>query len=221
MAKTIKLILYTCLILINLSACQSNNLSKSNKKQADAKFSASVFLNNKISKSNQRIFVQIRNLTCSNQFMEKIEKTIRDSLRQEKFDIVDDPIKAKLLLQANIIQCNINRPEEVQLALDTGYGTAIKRSPKQSLIEVNPANKNNSIYSIIADLQISERTMEFKPYLKSANKRNLAAIKPWRQYQTRLAITKPLIKGKDYNAAIGWLTGELATSIAKIFVTNE
>jgi hypothetical protein len=212
-----KLLLCACVVLV--CGCKFgdfNGLPKTKRqKQAEAKFSAGIFLNHKMPGTKQRIFVQIRNLTCP-QFMETMERAMYSSLKQNRLNIVNDPINAELLLQANIVQCDISKAAEVQLALDKGYGVSVNKGHG---VENNTAKEDSSIYSIIADLQISERVMEVKMQPKAA--KNAATIKPWRQYQTRLAITKKLIKGKDFKVVSGWLLEELATSVANIFTNNE
>ncbi len=213
-----RLILFVCVIFLCGCPPEMSNIlhKRAGYKKADAKFSASIFLNS--AANNKHIFIQIRNSACP-QFTEKMKKHITSELKQKNLQIVSDPIAAEFLLQANIVQCEQSNRTGVQHAIDKGYGSPIDHSVK----EINQPIKDfvvdeNIILSIIADLQISERianTTSTESKLDLADKKHV--VKSWKQYQTRLAITKKPIIKHDFNSSAIWLIEELARAITRVF----
>lgn len=199
--RNLKLVLFTCVLL--LAGCPNKITSllqkKADYKTAVAKYSASVFLPRDA--KNNNILLQIRNTTCP-QFSALMQQQIVTVLKKQNFKIVADPLSAKFLLQANILQCNVNDKTVVQQALNDGYGAPIVTVPESNLSAKELSRSEQMVFSIIADLQIS------------VQKR---AIKPWQQYQTRLVVTKKPIGDRDFSQSVQWLIDEFAAAIMRIF----
>ena len=157
------------------------------------KMSSTIFLD-PVAKNKQVIYLQVRNTSDKSDL--KIEDSIRSGITGRGYKIVKDAGRAHYMLQINVLQAGKIDPAAAQAAFGAGYGGAMTGilagaaaggSGRDAatggllggIIEtVSGAFVKDVTYSIITDLQISERNGGgWKRYqtrvLSTANKVNL------------------------------------------------
>lgn len=177
-----------------LSGCAATHVAISKRDlDVQTKMSSTIFLD-PVAKNKQTIYLQVRNTSDKPDF--RIEDSIRSGITGRGYRIVTDAGQAHYMLQINVLQAGKIDPAAAQAAFTAGYGGAMTGilvgaaaggSGRDAatggvlggIIEtVSGAFVKDVTYSIITDLQISERQGGgWKRYqtrvLSTANKVNL------------------------------------------------
>lgn len=220
-----------------------------NKRNLDVqtKMSSTIFLD-PICENKRTIYVQLRN-TSDKQELD-LEPCIMTALQTKGYMIVQDPEQAHYLLQANVLQVGKSDLRAAEHALCGGFGSALVGAaagaaigsvvqPESSraiaaggivgaaVATVTDAMVQDVVYSVIADVQISERAgnaMTVKEKTKSKLTQGTSGYKEitstqkinWNRYQTRIVSTANKVNLKFEKAAPLLVQG-LSSSVAGIF----
>ncbi len=179
---------------VALSGCAATHVAISKRDlDVQTKMSSTIFLD-PVPKNKQTIYLQVRNTSDRSDL--QIADSIRAGIQSRGYKIVNDTNRAHYMLQVNVLQAGKIDPAAAQAAFGAGYGGAMTGilvgaaaggSGRDAatggvlggIIEtVSGAFVKDVTYSIITDLQISERNGGgWKRYqtrvLSTANKVNL------------------------------------------------
>jgi len=156
-----------------VSGCAATHVAISKRElDVQTKMSSTIFLD-PVPKDKQTIYLQVRN--TSDRPDVRIEDSIRAGIQSRGYKIVSDANRAHYMLQINILQVGKIDPAAAERAFTAGYGGAMTGilvgaaaggSGRDAaaggviggIIEtVSGAFVKDVTYSIITDLQISER----------------------------------------------------------------
>ena len=215
MKRTIKLT-SICVILASLYGCAATHTAISKRHlDVQTKMSETIFLD-PIAPIQKTVFIQIRNTSGYNQL--NLESQLAGSLSSKGYTVVNDPNTAHYLLQTNVLQ--VGKADDLiesQDILEQGFGggimgasvAAVAGADGRAIVGmglvgaavgmVANAMVKDNIYTIVTDLQISERS-EGTPVtekLNSSLKQGTSATKTitsteksnWKRYQTRIIST--------------------------------
>ena len=234
--------------LLLLSACGATHTAI-HKRHLDVqtKMSASIFLD-PVPSNQQTVFLQIKN--TSDKAALDLEPSIRQAMEQKGYRVVNKLEKAHYLLQANILQVGRCDLREAQHALEQGFGAAVggalagaavgsvssKHSTKGAVVgglvgaavtTVADAMVQDVVYSVISDIQISERvgnSVEVKQKTRSKLKQGTNGVQEmvstekvnWKRYQTRIVSTANQVNLK-FDKAVAELVTGLSRAITGLF----
>jgi len=222
-----------------------------NKRHLDVqtKMSATIFLD-PVSSDKRTVFLQIRNTTDKAEL--DLESTIASAMEEKGYKIVRAPEEAHYLLQANLLQVGRMDLRAAERALDQGFGAAlgggIAGAAAGSLASsrdheghgmvvgglvgvavatVADAMVQDVAYSVIADVQISERianSVSVKEKTRSTLKQGTGGVREvtstekidWKRYQTRVVSVANRVNLKFEKAAPELMKG-LTRSIVGAF----
>jgi hypothetical protein len=161
------------------------------KRNALIKMSSYVFL--EPSNSTQKIvYLQLKNLTNHAAF--DVAQDLQALLESKGFTITQQPELAYYLLQVNVLRSGSTTPQAVEDALNRGFGATCNEAQ---------AMGPDRIYSVIADVQVSERisaaqqikekrkTLKKLPQKNEAMEFSATTKTQWKRYQTRIIGTIP------------------------------
>ncbi len=210
------------------------------------KMTDTIFLE-PIAAPERTVLVEIRN--SSDRPHLDIAPAVRAALAQRGFRLVDDPQDAHYLLQANVLQVGRMSEAAAEGALAKGFGSALvggaagaglgRTASDQTEVMIAGAVAGvaasavadsfvqDVTYSIITDLQISERAGEgvvvserMTQYLAqgSSGRRILSTteVHDWKRYQTRVMSSANRVN-LDFEDAAPELVAGLTRAIAGIF----
>ncbi len=234
--------------LLLLSACGATHTAI-HKRHLDVqtKMSASIFLD-PVPSNQQTVFLQIKN--TSDKAALDLAPSIRLAMEQKGYRVVHKLEKAHYLLQANILQVGRCDLREAQHALEQGFGAAVggalagavvgsvssKHASKGAVVgglvgaavtTVADAMVQDVVYSVISDIQISERvgnSIEVKQKTRSKLKQGTNGVQEmvstekvnWKRYQTRIVSTATQVNLK-FDKAVSELVSGLSHAITGIF----
>lgn len=221
-----------------------------NKRKLDVqtKMSASIFLDPVIPKK-RTVYLQVRNTSDKPEL--DLQRPIAEILVDRGYTLVENPEAAHYLLQANILQVGRTDLRAAKHALDQGFGAALGGFAVGAAIgsttdgrgehkgaatggvlgmavaTVTDAMVQDVVYSVIADVQISERvanSVVVREKSRSKLKQGTSGSQEitstekidWKRYQTRVVSTANKVNLK-FSAAAEELTRGLTRSIAGIF----
>jgi hypothetical protein len=247
-ARPVLLVTFVLAVLNLLIGCTATHTAI-NKRHLDVqtKMSSTIFLD-PVCADKRTIFVQLRN-TSDKQELE-LAPCIIASLGAKGYVVVDNPEQAQYLLQANVLQVGKTDLRAAEHALCAGFGAAITGAAAGaavgSLVQqeghqaavagglvgaavatVADAMVKDVVYTVIADVQISERAgnaMQVKEKSKSKLAQGTSGYKEitstqkihWNRYQTRIVSTANKVNLKFEKAAPLLVEG-LSRSLAGIF----
>ena len=198
-----------------LSGCQSTmkKLVHKDRLEVSTQMSATVWLD-PVSPDKQTAYLQIRN-TSDKQL--NINHQIASALAAKGFKIVNDPNKAHYWIQANVLKVGKTNKEEVKGLLSGGYGSMIaggvvgaQFGSGNGQFAMGAAGAlagaaldaflEDIMYTIVTDLQISERAAEgvqVQEENRQSNSQGTSGYKTQRsnettnrkKYQTRVVST--------------------------------
>lgn len=210
------------------------------------KMSETVFLD-PVAPNQRTVFVQVRNTSDKPDF--DIEPAVKASVESRGYQVVDDPAKAHYLLQANVLQAGKNSDSSAEKtfaggfggtivggAAGAGVGRVISDDPSviiggalagAALSAVADAFVQDVTYSVISDVQVSERTAPGVIVTESARQdlsegtsgnRVLSSTETsdWKRYRTRV-MSKAEKANLTFEEASPDLVAGLTRSIANIF----
>jgi hypothetical protein len=181
--------------VVAVSGCAATHVAISKRElDVQTKMSSTIFLD-PVPKNKQTIYLQVRNTSDRADF--QIEDRIRAGLQGRGYKVVNDTNRAHYMLQVNILQVGKIDPAAAERIFSAGYGGAIAGAMAGAAIgdgsirdasaggflggiveTVSGAFVKDVMYSIITDLQISERNgggwkRHQTRILSTANKVNL------------------------------------------------
>jgi Enterobacterial TraT complement resistance protein len=198
--------------------------------------------------ANQRtVFIQVRNTSDKPDF--DIEPAVRAAIEGRGYRVVDDPTQAHYLLQANVLQAGRNSEGAAEHSFAGGFGSTILGGAAGAgagrVVSENPgviiggalagaalsavadAFVRDVTYSIISDVQVSERTAQGVVVTESARQdlsqgtsgnRVLSSTETsdWKRYRTRV-MSKANKVNLEFEEAAPDLVAGLTRSISGIF----
>jgi len=222
------------ILTVSLVGCTSSYTSM-HKRHLDVqtKMSSTVFLD-PVSSDKHTVFLQIRNTSDKPEL--DLAHRVAEAMEARGYRIVPTLEQANYVLQANVLQIGKADMRAVECVLNQGFETAF--SGANAYTSLNHLNTiyidkgdQGAVYSMVADIQISERTgntrvMQEKPKSRSKIKQeNLNSnIKEvtctektnWKRYQTRILSTATKVNLKFEKAAPELIAG-ITRSIVGIF----
>jgi hypothetical protein len=213
------------------------------------KMSASIFLD-PVAADQKTVFLQIRNTSDKPEL--DLSDPIGNAMEQKGYRVVESPEQARYLLQANVLQVGRCNLREAEHALEQGFGAALggalagaaigsvavrgNHGSKGAVVgglvgaavtTVTDAMVQDVVYSVIADVQISEHlgnSVEIKEKTSSKLKQGTRGVREivstekinWKRYQTRVVSTANKVNLK-FKTAVSELRAGLTRAITGIF----
>lgn len=210
------------------------------------KMSATIFLD-PISSDKRTVFVQIRNTSDKPEL--NLACQLIEALEARGYHLASTPEQAHYILQANVLQVGKTDLKVAEYALNQGFGAAFEGAvigaavgsvgPHSSdrmvvggllgsaVSTVADAMIEDVVYSVIADVQVSERTgnsVDVKEKTKSRLKQGTSGFKEvtatekthWKRYQTRVVGTANQVNLR-FEKAVPELIAKITHSIAGVF----
>jgi outer membrane lipoprotein SlyB len=210
------------------------------------KMTDSIFLE-PVAAPDRTVLVEVRN--SSDRPHLDIAPAVRAALAQRGYRLVDEPKDARFLLQANVLQVGRTSPAAAEGVFAKGFGSAlvggaagaglgrVASDQTEAMIAgavagvaastVADSLVQNVTYSIITDLQISERAGEGVMVTErmtqdlaqgSGGQRILSTteVHDWKRYQTRVMSSANRVS-LDFEEAAPELVAGLTRAIAGIF----
>jgi hypothetical protein len=232
------------LLLVGCAA-STTAISKRNL-DVQTKMSETIFLD-PVAADERTVFVQVRNTSDKPDF--DIEPAVKASIESRGYRLVDDPAKAHYLLQANVLQAGKTSEGAAEHTFADGFGSTILGGAAGAgvgrVVSDNPAViiggalagaaissaadafVQDVTYSIITDVQVSERTNQGVVVTESSHQnlsegtsgnRVLSSTETsdWKRYRTRV-MSKADKVNLDFEQASPELVAGLTRSIAGIF----
>jgi uncharacterized protein YcfJ len=224
-----------------LSGCSATHTAISKRNlEVQTKMSDTIFLD-PVADDKRTVFVQVRN--TSDQQGLSIEPQIIEAVQSKGYRVVRDPEQANFLLQANVLQAGQTDLRSQNELLGSGFGGALVGGAIGNQFGSGSGRAGATVagaliglaadamvkdvhYSIITDLQISERAKkgvvvleENKASLKQGNSgyKNVSSTEEteWKRYQTRILSTANQVN-MEYAEAEPELVKGLMRSISGI-----
>lgn len=235
-------------LFIGLCGCSATHTAI-NKRNLDVqtKMSSTVFLD-PVASDKRTVFLQIRNTSDKPDL--DIEQRVAETLACKGYTVVGAPEQAHYLLQANILQVGRNDLRAAEHALSQGFGAALTGAAVgagvasighrdnsgriiaggilgAAVATVGDAIVQDVVYSVITDVQISERvgnSVKVKEKTKSKLVQGTSGMKEitsteqidWKRYQTRIVSTANKVNLK-FEKAVPELVQGLTRSVTGVF----
>ena len=233
------------LLLLGGCAAATTAISKRNL-DVQTKMTASIFLD-PVPAEKRTVFVHVRNTSDKPDF--DIEAQVKRSIASRGYRIVDDPTQAHYLLQANVLQVGRTSPTAAEQAFAGGFGSTIlggaagagvgRAISEDTAVIIAGAMIGAAVsaaadafvqdvtYSIITDVQVSERAREGVIVTEksqqdlpqgTAGKQVLTSsdTADWNRFRTRIMSMANQVN-LDFEDAAPALVDGLTRSIAGIF----
>lgn len=234
-------------LALSLAACGATTTAISKRNlDVQTKMTESIFLD-PVPADQRTVFVQVRNTSDKPDF--DIEPAVRAAVEGRGYRVVDDPTEARYLLQANVLQAGRSSEEAAEDIFAGGFGSTIlggaagagagrvlSEDPAviiggalagAAISAVADAFVQNVTYSIISDIQVSERAGQGVVVTESARQdlsqgtsgsRVLSSTETseWKRYRTRV-MSKANKVNLEFEEAAPDLVAGLTRSISGIF----
>lgn len=242
-SKGMRFVLLLGIILVLIGCGATHTAIRKRNLEVQTKMSATVFLD-PVPFEKKTLFLQVRNTTDKPGL--DLEQRIAMALAEKGYQLVAAPDQAHYLLQANILQVGKTDLRAAEQALTQGFGAALtgavigaslaaenEMPPVTSglfgaaVATVTDAMIEDVVYSVITDIQISERvanSVDVKEKTQSKLKQGSHGVKvitstekvDWKRYQTRIVSTATKVNLK-FEKALPELSTGLTRSIAGVF----
>jgi hypothetical protein len=232
-------------LLLGGCAATTTAISKRNL-DVQTKMTETIFLD-PVPAAERTVFVQVRNTSDKPDF--DIEPAVRAAVESRGYRVVDDPTEAHYLLQANVLQAGRNSESGAENSFAGGFGSMIlggaagagagrvaSENPSviiggalagAAIAAVADAFVQDVTYSIISDVQVSERAGEGVVVTESARQdlsqgtsgnRVLSSTETsdWKRYRTRI-MSKADKVNLEFEEAAPDLVAGLTRAISGIF----
>ena len=229
-------------LLLGLGGCAATNVALEHKDlSVESRMSATVFFDSG-SRKDKTVFLEVRNTSQRDLALAPL---IMARLEQAGYRVLADPAAADFVLQVNVLHAGKTDPSAAQESLRGGWNAplasglagaafASSRSPNGSLRAAVIAGAlelivdslvRNVTYSIVTDIQITERTGEtvtqkVESDLPQGTDTRITLTSEStdhrKKYRTRIVATANQVNLK-FEAALPSLEQQLARSIAGIF----
>jgi hypothetical protein len=230
-------------LLLSLGGCAATQVALEHKDlSVQTQMSATVFLDleNRVQKT---VFLDIKNTSSSDL---AIEPLIKSRLEQAGYRIQSDPMEAFYILQVNVLHVGTSSPSALYISLQSGWGGPLAGGLAGAAIGGSTSSPNgnmkgaligsaveliagslvkNVTYSIITDIQITERSNEpvaqkLQSTLQQGTDTQIVQtsdrVSDRKKYRTRVVSSANKVNLK-FEAALPQLERQLARSIAGIF----
>ncbi len=208
--------------------------------EVHSKMSDTIFLD-PVDPSLDTVYIQLKNTSDKDLDVSALKQRIADKLKDKGYKSVA-PSKAHYLVQANILQVGKTNPSAAEKMLANGYGGAMAGAAVGAVatesyggavagglvggLTETVANSmvKNVTYTIITDLQISERSAGEVTQTTNANLHNgsstathqsRSSTSHWMRYRTRILSTANKVN-LDFKDALPKLQAGLVKSIGGI-----
>jgi hypothetical protein len=227
--KKVKLLLIS-VVIVTLSGCfATRTVIKKRDLEIKTRMAETIFLE-PVSEDKKIIYVKIGNTSGKNSL--NLEDQIKASLIKKGYRITGNPVKAKFILQANILQAGKNNNEE---SLRESFGDAAVPGILGGAIGKNSGGDTGAIigavtgatvgfigsnlvqdvtYSIITDIEIKQKVDYFTKIAK--NKDDNIDANGWKKLTTRVVSYANKVNLK-YEEAEPELVSALVSSVTGIF----
>ncbi len=198
---------------VNLVGCATSPSTIAKRSSGvQTQMSSSVFLD-PVSSEKHTVCLQIRN--TSDKASLDLASQLTKGLEARGYRIMPTLEQAHYLIQANLLQVGKSDLKAVQYALNPD-------------LEINnPSQTTEKIYSMVADVQISERTGNSRMMSEKKSRSKLKQVSNikevtftektnWKRYQTRIVSTSTKLNQKFEKAAPGLIAG-ITRSIVGVF----
>jgi Enterobacterial TraT complement resistance protein len=235
---------YALAFALGLSGCAATTTAVGKRKlDVQTKMTDSIFLE-PVTAANKPVLVEVRN--SSDRADLDVAPAVRAALAARGYRLVDDPKQARFLLQANVLQVGRTSRAAAEGAFAKGFGSAliggaglgrVASDQTEAMIAgavagaaasaVADAFVQDVTYSIITDVQISERAGEGVVVTErmtqeiaqgSSGQRILSAteVHDWKRYHTRVMSSANQVN-LDFEDAAPDLVAGLTRAIAGVF----
>lgn len=235
----------SAMLLLSGCAATTTAISKRNL-DVQTRMSETVFLD-PVAPAQQTVYVQVRN-TSDKELA--LNESIRSAIESRGYRVVRDPNQAHYMLQASVLQVGKMDPSAASRALAAGYGGAIDGAAIGVLAAASTNNTSaqgvggfgllgaaigtvanatvkDVTYTIITDLQISERAPEGVKVQQQTNtnmsqgtstriSQHSSSVSEWKRYRTRIVSSANKVN-LDFEEARGELEKGLVRSVSGIF----
>lgn len=240
-----RVLIYLAIVIVAVTTYSCGAVHTSIKKRnldVQTRMSDSIFLE-PVGPAKHTVYVQVRNTSDKDL---DIKLQIKEALVQGGYKVINDPKKVHYLLQANILQCGKSDLRNANDALQAGFGGAfagaagtyaLGGSGRQAAgfgllgalaATVGDALVDDTVYTLITDLQISERARkgEIVSQNQSANiaqgsstqlNQNISGSnRNWKIYRTRILSTAEKVN-LDFTEAKPALEQGLVRALSGVF----
>lgn len=239
--KACALIVSVLIFTASLSGCAAMQVAISHRNlDVQTKMSDSIFLN-PVDNSMHTAYVQLKETADKDLNLSSIKQQIVDNLSKKGYKIVS-PSKAHYWIQANILQIGKTDPAAAEKMLANGYGGALAGAAIGGVtsesyggvvaggiiggITETVANSmvKNVTFTMITDLQISERSAETVTQTTTSNLHNGSSTQThqktnkttnWVRYRTRVLSTANKVN-LHFKDALPQLQAGLVKSVSGI-----
>lgn len=220
------IILLLSLAVFNLTGCgTTQKLIKHGKLEVQTKMSDTVFLD-PIDDDKKTVILQIRNTTDKEGL--DIEAQIKSAIEAKGYKVVNKSKDANIMIQANILQVGKSTLEDPFAILSGGYGATFEGMAAGAMIAGATGGSGKDMlgygllagvantildaavevvqYSMVTDLQISEKTADnivsetsnalLKQGTSGYKKSDWQEKTNWKKYQTRIISVAKKVNGK-------------------------
>jgi hypothetical protein len=235
-------VLSPCLLL-GLGGCAATQVALEHKDlSVQTQMSATVFLDleNRVQKT---VYLDVKNTSSSDL---AIEPLIKSRLEQAGYRIQPDPLEAFYILQVNVLHVGTSNPSALYSSLQSGWGGPLAGGLAGAAIGATTSSPNGNLkgaligsavelvasslvknvtYSIITDIQITQRSNEpvaqklqstFQQGTDTQIAQSSDHVTDRKKYRTRVVSSANKVNLK-FEAALPHLEQQLARSIAGIF----
>lgn len=243
LVKVCKVVMIACVVPAMLSGCAGKTMIAKRNLAVETKMTNTVFLD-PVEPEQKIAYLQIKNTSDKPNL--EIAETIKANIESKGYKVTNSPKEAHYMIQANILQVGATDLREVENAMAGGYGGAlgglVAGGATAGLIKDSGRNivagglvgaaagmaldamVKDVMYSMITDIQISERTPEGVTANQSTQSKlsqgtsgtvNVTSNQTtnWRKYQTRIISSANKVNLKFEEAAPELVSG-LASSIS-------
>lgn len=242
----LKLVLGLSVAAILTGCCATHTAINKRNLDVQTRMSSTVFLD-PVTSDNRTVFLQIRNTSGRPEL--NLTHCMAEAIEARGYRIVPTPEEAHYLLQTNILQVGKSDLRAAEHILQQGFGAALtggvvgaavgsvgSQHPDHmvaggligaAVSTVADAMVQDVVYSVVADVQLSERvgkSVVVTEKTKSRLKQGTSGIKEvtstekvnWKRYQTRIVSTANKVNLKFEKAAPELISG-ITNSIAGVF----
>jgi hypothetical protein len=230
-------------LLLGLGGCAATQVALEHKDlSVQTQMSATVFLNLE-SRAQKTVYLDIKNTSSADL---AIEPLIKSRLEQAGYRMQADPLEAFYILQVNVLHVGTSDPSALYSSLRSGFGGPLAGGLAGAAIGATTSSPNGNLkgaligsalelvvsslvknvtYSIITDIQITERSEEAVTQHMQSNlpqgtvtqvTESSDSVSNHRKYRTRIVSSANQVNLK-FAAALPSLEQQLARSIAGIF----
>lgn len=247
--RIMKKLISICLLWLTACAATETSIAKRNL-DVQTKMTDSIFLE-PVAPIRRTVFVDVKNTSDKPDF--DIERSVIEAITRNGYQVIDDPARAQFMLQANILQAGRSSETAAERAYNEGFGSVLtggaagagvgyglgKAGGNDALLTAGGAVIGATVatiadafvqdvtYSVVTDIQVSERTQGGSTVTQSENRKNSQGSSgsvtetstqttDWKRYRTRV-VAKANKVNLEWPEAAPFMVDGLTRSISGIF----